>query len=837
VKRFGFALAALATLGPSVASAQNRMHPRWEIPGFDFSPDGVWRVKAQRIQAARARMLAQGNFATLNAARSAPAQSTLVLSGTQFVPAILFRYKNTDTTLQTFLHDTSQYSAALFSTSPPGGRPYTVRTFYEQLSSGAFSMQGKVLGWVNLDSNEVSYAGTPGTCSGNPFGTTNCNGLFSKPAVWDMQKALRQSLAKLDSSVNWGQFDNDGPDGIPNSGDDDGYVDMAMFVQPGRDGACGGAANNHIWSHRYALVDSAESVYVPYTTHTPWTGHAGQFIKIRDYFLTSGVGGALACDSSQIMPVGTAAHESGHGLGLPDLYDTQGSSEGIGEWGLMGSGNYTSALSPSRMEAWSLSQLGWVTLAPIATNGTYSFGPAPTSDSAWIVRPTGSNPRGEYYLLENRQGVLADSALIRIHGGGGLIIWHVDSEQVVNHGFRLDNQVNSGPIHGVRVEEADGLAQLMNGANRGDAGDPYPGTSNNTVFSYNTNPANTKNVDGTFAGFAVDSIRQLSAKGPMSFRVRFGGVSLVRATDSSAIVQFDSLNYNVFRGLLANASSHEVGVADTQFTNTNRTRFRYQSWSDGGARNHAISGTLAGDTVIATLARDFKTQIATVGTGSVSQSPAADATGFVPSGAPDTLIATPSGGLVFGGWTGDTTASIATLVLPMTRAYSVTATFSPALTISSGAARPNGVMGAAYYDTLKAAGGTGTYAWTVTAGALPNGVTLSSGGVLSGYPQGTGAFNYTATATSGAQQRSQAFSFSTTAPTLLTADVVNQLLTGASALTADGIRYLDYLGNNNGSFDVGDFLAWVNATGAPLAAPRPAVAARSRLPSRTGGRP
>src|SRR5258708_20160402 len=106
-------------------------------------------------------------------------------------------------------------------------------------------------------------------------------------------------------------------------------------------------------------------------------------------------------------------------------------------------------------------------------------------------------------------------------------------------------------------------------------------------------------------------------------------------------------------------------------------------------------------------------------------------------------------------------------------------------------------MGGGYYDTLKAAGGTGKYAWTVTAGALPNGVTLSSGGVLSGYPQGTGASNYTATATSGAQQVSQAFSFSTNAPTLLTADFVNQLLTAASAPTTDGIPYLHYLRHTN----------------------------------------
>ncbi len=524
MKRFGWALAAMLPLLAGLLAAQGRMNPKWERPGFDFSPDGVWRAKVRRIREARARMIAQGNFAALNAARSAPAGSALVLHDTLHVPALLMRFKNTDTTVLPFLGDTAQYTSSLFSSSPPFGRPYTIRTFYEQMTNGLFSMQGRVIGWAPLDSNEVFYTGGS-ACGGN------CNGINSTHAVMRMQTALRETLVKMDATVDFGLFDNDGPDGIPNSGDDDGYVDMAMFVHPARDGACG--SNPHLWSHRFVLVDTNSSggyVYHDYITNDPWTGHPGQFIKVRDYFLTSGVGGSTACDSSQIIAIGTAAHESGHGLGLPDLYDTRGNSQGIGEWGLMGSGNYTSPLSPSRMEAWSLSQFGWVTLAPITTNGTYSFGPAPTSDSAWIVRPTGSNPRGEYYLLENRQGVQADSALIRIHGGGGLLIWHVDSEQVTNNGFASTNTVNFGPIHGLRLEEADGLAQLLNGVNRGDGGDPYPGTSSNTVFSFNTNPANTKNVDGSFTGFAVDSIRQLSANGPMSFRVQFGGVSLVRAT-------------------------------------------------------------------------------------------------------------------------------------------------------------------------------------------------------------------------------------------------------------------------------------------------------------------
>ena len=67
--------------------------------------------------------------------------------------------------------------------------------------------------------------------------------------------------------------------------------------------------------------------------------------------------------------------------------------------------------------------------------------------------------------------------------------------------------------------------------------------------------------------------------------------------------------------------------------------------------------------------------------------------------------------------------------------------------------------------------------------------------------------------------------------------VVAQILTGSSALSANDLTYLDLLGNNNSTFDVGDFLAWVLATGAtPAPADATAVAGpRSLIPARRSG--
>ena len=826
-------LAALPLLAVSQsAAAQSGFHPRWEIPGFDFRKNGGWRVRAQRVSEMRRQLIAQRQAIGAARAPSGPTLSEASVTGTMLVPALLFGYQGIGAQ---FMRDTSQYTSVLFGPNPPpNGNPYTLRTFYEQMSRDSFSMRGKVIGWVVLDSAENTYAGTPGSCFGNPFGTSNCNGIFSNPATKRMHDGLRGALLRVDTGaagINFAQFDNDGPDLVPNSGDDDGFVDMIMFAHPTRDGACGGATNNHIWSHRFVLTTTnvqGDLILADYVTNDARFG--GGVIRVRDYFATTALGGATSCDTMQIMPIGTAAHEFGHALGLPDLYDTQGSTEGIGEWGLMGSGNFTSSRSPSRMEAWSLNELGWVAFRILDTTGTYHFGAAPVSDTAFYINVQGTNTRSEYFLLENRQRAQSDTAVIRIHcvrsgqpAGcpGGMLIWHADGAQITNGGFRSGNDLNVGPIHGLAIAEADGLGQLFcgaNGCNRGDAGDYYPGISNNTAFSFNTTPAATKNLDGSFVGFAIDSIRQVVPGGEMAFRLRFGGLTVVRANDTNAVISVDTVTYNVFRNLLDNGSTHTLSAPDTQFSFNNRTRWRWTSWSDGLARTHDITASLSGGTITATLARDFKIIANAGANGTIVSNPVVNLAGeFIAQGNGVQLTATPNGGFVFSGWTGDTTFSTAIVTLPMGRPYTVTANFATQLAISSGATRPNGVMGAAYNDTLRVTGGSGTNSWNVTGGALPPGVTLAAAtGVLSGFPQQTGTFSYQATVVSGAQNQSQTFTFSVTAPALATADVVTQILGPSAPLNADQVRYLDYLGNNNGVFDVGDFLAWVKTTGAPL---------------------
>jgi len=721
---------------PGVSRAQQAPPPRVrrEIRGFDFRKDGVWRRQARAVRALRARLLSRRNFGALNAPMAvagAPLASGAAVSGVLRVPTLLFKFKNTPAAE---LRTTTQYDQVLFAASPTGasaGRPYTYRSFYEQMSNGLLSVQGKSYGYAALDSNEVTYTGVAGTCTGNPYNNTNCNGLFSPQAEARMQAGLRETLRKLDNQVDWTQYDFDG----------DGYVDLVAFIHPPVDGACGGATNNHLWSHRYSLVGT------PYVTHSK--NAQGVPIMVSDYILESGVGGLDGCDSTQIMPVGTVAHETGHGFGLPDLYDTSNKTEGIGEYSLMGSGNYTSPFSPSRMDAWSLSQLGWVTVVPLRTDGTFSFGAAPTSDTAFYLPVGGANPRGEYFLLENRQQVQADSSVVHYHCqvwfntgspppcGGGLLIYHVDSAQIAS--ALSANQVDSGPIHGLAVVQADARGNLdadpntaCSGAaptcsDRGDAGDLYPGPTGNVAFTPTSGPAAVRNADGLAAGLVLDQITQLVPNGTMRFRLRYP-VWVVRATDSAAVIHFDGVTYHLFRDILTPNSVHSVSVADTQYTAGGRTRQVFVSWSGGQPRSFSYTAGATPETLTVTLARSQQVHYSTTSGGRISGSVPSDT--FVTEGAPVTLTATDTSALrTFQGWAGDTVTKNLSITLPMGRPYSVRAVFL------------------------------------------------------------------------------EAFS---------TAQVVAQLLNGSSTLTAAQLGDLDQLGNNSGGFDLGDFLAWVQATGAPL---------------------
>jgi M6 family metalloprotease-like protein len=198
--------------------------------------------------------------------------------------------------------------------------------------------------------------------------------------------------------------------------------------------------------------------------------------------------------------MGIMAHEFGHDINWPDLYDTDQDGEGVGEWSLMGSGSWgmstdAGALpgdSPSYPDAYSLYYQGWVmpTVATVSDNVAVSahqsllLGPNP-GGTDWLFG--GHKGTGEFFMLENRtqQGYDVSTP------GCGIVIYRIDETVTPSNGA---NAHQDDPL--VKVMQADGLEDLENGENRGDDGDPWPGTTNKHDFDNATTP-NTKFHDGT----------------------------------------------------------------------------------------------------------------------------------------------------------------------------------------------------------------------------------------------------------------------------------------------------------------------------------------------------
>ena len=191
-------------------------------------------------------------------------------------------------------------------------------------------------------------------------------------------------------------------------------------------------------------------------------------------------------------------HELGHLLfGFPDLYDTDYSSEGIGNWCLMSGGSWLGGGEiPAHPSAWCKVQQGWAAVEEVLTKDALAIEDVKSSHKVFRLWKNGSAGQ-EYYLVENRQKILYDRDL----PGEGLLVWHIDDAIAGN-----TNEAHPK----VALVQADGRRDLEKGNNRGDAGDPYPGTADNTAFDGRSDPAATS-YGGMDTCVSVESISASAA--------------------------------------------------------------------------------------------------------------------------------------------------------------------------------------------------------------------------------------------------------------------------------------------------------------------------------------
>jgi hypothetical protein len=174
------------------------------------------------------------------------------------------------------------------------------------------------------------------------------------------------------------------------------------------------------------------------------------------------------------------------------------------------------------MGAWSKAALGWVTVDTLpgdADLGTLTLPPVETSGV--VYRVDARDGSDEYFLLENRQSGVStyDQAL----PAPGLLIWQIDAG-VVDVRW-AQNTVNAFDHMGVWLRQADGLDELgLPGGDRGDSGDPFPGSTGNTAFNAATNPA-ARSYEGTATGLSILDISPAADDMTFHLLTRFTSVS------------------------------------------------------------------------------------------------------------------------------------------------------------------------------------------------------------------------------------------------------------------------------------------------------------------------
>lgn len=327
------------------------------------------------------------------------------------------------------------------------GATGSVRQFFSDQSDGQYTPEFDVIGPVTLTNNVAHY------------GSNDASGNDVLPG--DM---VVEACSIANDSVDFTRYDND----------KDGYVDFVYIIYAGKGEADGGAANT-IWPHNWDLASAYYYDNCSYSTsQRKFDGKT-----INNYACSGELSGASARTG-----IGTIAHEFGHVIGLPDLYDIDygqnyENEATPGAWHIMDGGSYNNdGKTPPNYTIYDKYFLGWKTpINPGATaqnlsliaNGQSGYQGYQIASSNSLLTATNTNPNTVYYI-ENRQQSGWDKHL----PGHGLVIWKIMYSQSVWN----DNAPNATPgTIRYAVVSASGATTGI-----GTAADPFPGTQRKTEW-------------------------------------------------------------------------------------------------------------------------------------------------------------------------------------------------------------------------------------------------------------------------------------------------------------------------------------------------------------------
>ncbi|MBD8870079.1 immune inhibitor A domain-containing protein [Nocardioides donggukensis] len=286
----------------------------------------------------------------------------------------------------------------------PDGKPgfdisgYTMKRMYEEMSKGAYTVDGEATPWVTVDHSEGWY-GTS-RCFRNAEGEWEAPAPQAMTGHPDNPKGASQlpidavaALAEAQPDFPWADYDIEDQGDVDGDGDlqePDGIIDHVVLVHAGKDKSGGGGAEgvNALWAHSSTVTSGGD---VP-----------GTDLKVSNYIVQPEDSG-----------VGVFAHEYGHDLGLPDLYDTSGNADSdVDFWDLMSSGSHSGPIfqsMPTHMGIWDKWVLGWADVEEVNPGddardikvGQTSRTPKGTEDGVKINLPTKVTTVAEPHSGEN----------------------------------------------------------------------------------------------------------------------------------------------------------------------------------------------------------------------------------------------------------------------------------------------------------------------------------------------------------------------------------------------------------------------------------------------------
>ncbi len=389
-----------------------------------------------------------------------------------------------------FSDNANTASAASFDTFIFGTSQGNVRHYYQTISFDGIDIVPvnlpSSLDWVTAPQTYAYYADGEGGTGLYPHNT---------------QKLCEDIVDLIDGSVNFANYDGDG----------DGYVDCLILVHAGTGGEYSGDPND-IWSHKWGIsprVKDGKSIY--------------EYAVVPELWAAAG---DITC--------GVYCHEMGHIFGLPDLYDTDGSSYGIGTWSLMSSGSWLGPTymgeCPAALDAWCRVEVGFNSYTNVSSNQSDVNIEAVINGGPIYRLWSSGGASSEYYLVENRYKTGYDAYL----PGQGLLIWHIDDSRSDNEDEWYPGHTSSGHYL-VALEQADNNFSLEQKTSQGDGADPFPGTGAHTSFSPLTSPnTNAYNGDNTY--IAVSSISTAGLTMTADFQVSL--VSDIPEDDENLPIQF-----------------------------------------------------------------------------------------------------------------------------------------------------------------------------------------------------------------------------------------------------------------------------------------------------------